>query len=164
MLITVRLLAFVTTALTLTANAGCAKPQADFWIDGLTLPRGATERTRQEVTEPAQLPDPEFFRGGNVPQRELIVTFDHGAGWERVAAHLDKCMKAAGFAERFGTIAALAPGAQQNPMSKAMRIYELPGGKYEVLAVDTQQLKLASNNPAAPSASEGRYMLRVVEF
>jgi len=159
----------VATAIVL-ALTGCAsKPGDEYWIRGLTLPRGSTiihreERalTKDEETmfhDLAKQLGPGF--SGPVDS-VLAVGFNCPAGWDSVVTHIDGCLKRQGYTEK-GMNPGLQRVASSDPrIAKALNsqhIYAKSGEKFLVLVQDTTG---GTDVPAPPGV--GAFSLSVFRY
>lgn len=151
----------VITILAALALAGCGNK---YLVSGLSLPPGSSEVSFMQGTHsPSGVPLPNM---GEV-KRSVTSMFNNGAGWDSVAAHIDSCMKRAGYSESMSNLGAM--GGQSIPslggaaVSDMMRMYTKTGGKYAVMLTNNQSMMGAAGQ-AAGAGSSGDFTLVVMEF
>jgi hypothetical protein len=83
--------------------SSCAHPQ--YWVKGLTLPPGSTEKSRTETKTEDSNAKPKPWEQ---PDGTLMVYFDSSSTWDEVAAHISDDLKQQGFAEKPNPMAEIA--------------------------------------------------------
>jgi hypothetical protein len=141
--------------------AGCGNK---YLVPGLSLPPGSSEVDFQPgAHSPNAVPLPAM---GEI-KRSVTSSFNNGAGWESVAAHIDRCLSRAGYGETMSNLAGMAgqeiPGMGGAAIGDMMRMYTKAGGKYAVMLTNNQSMMGAAGAGAA-AAGAGDFTLVVMEY
>jgi hypothetical protein len=157
------------TALSLVAS-GCAQPQ--YWVKGLTLPPGSTEKSR--TVSNTKVADGKAKLGA--PQDgSLLVYFDSTSSWDAVAAHIGEELRQQGFTEMSNSLKDMGGSAAEKlggGMAKDMatgfldysRNYSKEG--YAVTLTNMKSIvesKILSKFRKGGDKAPGQYMLMVTK-
>jgi len=108
-----------------------------YLVKGLTLPPGAEEVSFTKDGEGiGSLTSPMHGE----PKRSVTSEFNYSGGWDSVVAHIDGCLKRAGYIELYEMMSEPVGGGPADPnfaelnevMRNYMRSYLKPGGRHTV--------------------------------
>ncbi|MBN2083567.1 hypothetical protein JW859_15335 [bacterium] len=143
--------------------SGCGKPK--YLVKGLTLPPGAAE-VSFTVSKDTLSAFP--AAGMGEVKQTVTVGFNCSAGWDSVCAHVDDCMRRAGYEESMSTLEGMTgqqiPGMGDFSFSDTMRMYHKMGGKYSVALENNKALMSlgGGGDPALLGMTD--YTLMVMEY